>query len=143
MKESYRKDLATHPDPESCDSGRKATGEALTGAHAGQPSSCVITVSGVPTLSTQAEGNTVGGATGKPSAVEPVAEGVDRDLSTATELDVGQAGPVEVGDDCGPVDGSAGLGHEVGSRRDGSHRPILPISRSLLNMQLTGRLVRR
>src|SRR5262252_4733610 len=68
MKESYRKDLATHPDPESCDSGRKATGEALTGAHAGQPSSCVITVSGVPTLSTQAEGNTVGGATGKPSA---------------------------------------------------------------------------
>src|SRR5262249_56973624 len=68
MKESYRKDLATHPDPESCDSGRKATGEALTGAHAGQPSSCEITVSGVPTLSTQAEGNTVGGATGKPSA---------------------------------------------------------------------------
>ena len=68
MKESYRKDLATHPDPESCDSGRKATGEALTGAHAGQPLSCVITVSGVPTLSTQAEGNTVGGATGKPSA---------------------------------------------------------------------------
>jgi RNA-directed DNA polymerase len=68
MKESYRKDLASHPDPESCDSGRKATGEALTGAHAGQPSSCEITVSGVPTLSTQAEGNTVGGATGKPSA---------------------------------------------------------------------------
>jgi hypothetical protein len=34
MKESYRKDLATHPDPESGDSGRKATGEALTGAHA-------------------------------------------------------------------------------------------------------------
>src|SRR5262249_30555583 len=68
MKESHRKDLATNPDPESCDSGRKAAGEALTGAHAGQPSSCVITVSGVPTLSTQAEGNTVGGATGKPSA---------------------------------------------------------------------------
>jgi hypothetical protein len=68
MKESYRKDLATHPDPESCDSGRKTTGEALTGAHAGQPSSCVITVSGLPTLSTQAEGNTVGGAKGKPSA---------------------------------------------------------------------------
>src|SRR5215831_7731293 len=68
MKESHRKELASHPDPESCDSGRKAAGEALTGAHAGQPSSCVITVSGVPTLSTQAEGNTVGGATGKPSA---------------------------------------------------------------------------
>src|SRR5215471_11881349 len=68
MKESHRKDLASHPDPESCDGGREATGEALTGAHAGQPSSCEITVSGVPTLSTQAEGNTVGGATGKPSA---------------------------------------------------------------------------
>ena len=66
MKESHRKDLATHPDPESCDGGREATGEALTGAHAGQPSSCEITVSGVPTLSTQAEGNTVGSATGKP-----------------------------------------------------------------------------
>ena len=26
---------ANHPDPESCASGRKATGEALTGAHAG------------------------------------------------------------------------------------------------------------
>jgi len=68
MEESHRKDLASHPDPESCGSGRKATGEALTGAHAGQPSSCVITVFGVPTLSTQAEGNTVGGVTGKPSA---------------------------------------------------------------------------
>src|SRR5262249_44523158 len=66
MKESHRKDLASHPDPESCDGGREATGEALTGVHAGQPSSCEITVSGVPTLSIQAEGNTVGGATDKP-----------------------------------------------------------------------------
>src|SRR5262249_39519609 len=40
----------------------------LTGAHAGQPSSCVITVSGVPTLLTQAEGNIASGVTGKPSA---------------------------------------------------------------------------
>ena len=66
MKESHRKDLASHPDRESCDGGREATGEALTGAHAGQPSSCEITVSGVPTLSTQVEGNTVGVATDKP-----------------------------------------------------------------------------
>jgi len=70
MKESHRKDLASHPDPESCDSDRKATGEALTGAHAGQPSSCVITVSGVPTLSTHAEGNIAGGGMGKLS-VDP------------------------------------------------------------------------
>ena len=68
MKESHREDLASHPDPESCGSGRKATGEALTGAHAGQPSSCVITVFGVPTLSREAEGNTASGAMGKPSA---------------------------------------------------------------------------
>jgi hypothetical protein len=33
--------------PESCGGGRKAVGEALTGAHAGQPSSCEITLSGV------------------------------------------------------------------------------------------------
>jgi len=36
MKESHRKDPASHPDPESCVEGREATGEALTGAHAGQ-----------------------------------------------------------------------------------------------------------
>ena len=58
MKESHRKDLASHPDPESCVGGRKAAGEALTGAHAGQPSSCEITQSGVPTLLSEAEGNT-------------------------------------------------------------------------------------
>jgi len=49
MKESYRKGTASHPDPESCGSGRKASAEALTGAHAGQPSSCEIRQSGVPT----------------------------------------------------------------------------------------------
>jgi len=66
MKESHRKDLARHPDPESCAGGRKAAGEALTGAHAGQVSICEITFSGVPTPSTQAEGNTSGGAQGEP-----------------------------------------------------------------------------
>jgi hypothetical protein len=39
MEESHGKDLASHPDPESCACGREAPGEALTGAHAGQPSS--------------------------------------------------------------------------------------------------------
>jgi len=68
MQESHRKDPASHPDPESCVGGRKDAGEALTGAHAGQPSSCVITVFGVPTLSREAEGNTASGAMGKPSA---------------------------------------------------------------------------
>ena len=49
MEESHGKDLASHPDPESCAGGREATGEALTGAHAGQPSSREIIKSGVPT----------------------------------------------------------------------------------------------
>jgi len=66
MKESHGKDPASHPDPESCVGGRKDAGEALTGAHAGQPSSCEIRPSGVPTPLSYAEGNTVGGVTGKP-----------------------------------------------------------------------------
>src|SRR5712692_3549349 len=70
MQESHRKDLASHPDPESCGGGRKATGEALTGAHAGQPSSCEIMFPGVPRLLTGAEGNITEGAIGKPS-VDP------------------------------------------------------------------------
>src|SRR6187401_1281203 len=66
MEESYGKVPASHPDPESCVSGRKDAGEALTGAHAGQPLSCEIRPSGVPTPLSYAEGNTVGGVTGKP-----------------------------------------------------------------------------
>src|SRR5262245_19436050 len=66
MKESYGEGPASHPDPESCAGGRKAGGEALTGAHAGQPSSCEITSSGVPTPLSEAEGNTNSGASGEP-----------------------------------------------------------------------------
>jgi RNA-directed DNA polymerase len=65
MKESHRKDPASHPDPESCVGGREAAGEALTGAHAGQPSSCEIRHFGTPTLLSEAEGNTDSGATGE------------------------------------------------------------------------------
>ena len=67
MKESHGKDPASHPDPESCVGGRKVAGEALTGAHVGQPSSCEIRSSGVPTPLCEAEGNTEGGVIGKPS----------------------------------------------------------------------------
>src|SRR3954447_3602681 len=67
MKESYGKDPASHPDPESCVGVREDAGEALTGAHAGQPSSCEIRSSGVPTPLCEAEGNTEGGVIGKPS----------------------------------------------------------------------------
>ena len=65
MKESHGKDPASHPDPESCVSGRKDAGEALTGAHVGQPSSCEIRSSGVPMRLSDAEGHTEGGVTGK------------------------------------------------------------------------------
>jgi len=42
MKESYRKGIANHPDPESCAGRRKVTREALTGAQAGRVLSCEI-----------------------------------------------------------------------------------------------------
>jgi RNA-directed DNA polymerase len=68
MKESYRKDLASHPDPESCVGDRKGAGEALTGAHVGPPSSCEIRSSGVPTRFSDAEGHTESGVSGEPSS---------------------------------------------------------------------------
>jgi hypothetical protein len=49
MKESYRKGVANHPDPESCVASRKAAIEALIGAHAGRVLSCEIIATGVPT----------------------------------------------------------------------------------------------
>jgi len=45
MKESYRKGLASHPDPESCAEDGDTLGEALTGAHTGQLSSSENSVS--------------------------------------------------------------------------------------------------
>jgi RNA-directed DNA polymerase len=66
MKESHDEGPASHVDPESCVDGRKAVGEALTGAHAGQVSSCEITLFGTPTPLSEAEGNIAGGAHGKP-----------------------------------------------------------------------------
>jgi hypothetical protein len=62
MKESCRKGIASHPDPESCVASRKAGREALTGAHAGGTSSCEIMGSGAPTSSTEMEGHTDGSA---------------------------------------------------------------------------------
>src|SRR5262245_22928992 len=62
MQESHRKGVAIHPDPESCMASRKATIEALTGAHAGRVLSCEIIATGVPTSFSKAEGHTDGGA---------------------------------------------------------------------------------
>ena len=60
MKESYGKGVANHPGPESCVASRKATIEALTGAHAGRALSCEIIATRVPTSFNKAEGNTDG-----------------------------------------------------------------------------------
>ena len=62
MKESHRKGIATHPDPESCMVGREAAIEALTGAHAGGVLSCEIIATGVPTSYHETEGHTAGRA---------------------------------------------------------------------------------
>lgn len=61
MKESYGKDLASHPGPESCGVVGNCNDEALTGVHAGHVSSCEIRSSGTPTSLSEAEGNTARG----------------------------------------------------------------------------------
>lgn len=58
MKELHRKGLANHPGPESRVYSRKSIDEALTGEYAGQPLSCQIQTSRVPTLLSEPEGNT-------------------------------------------------------------------------------------
>lgn len=58
MKESYRKEPATHPGPESCGDIRKDVPEALTGEDAGEVLSHEINTTGSPTLLSEAEGNT-------------------------------------------------------------------------------------
>ena len=68
MKEPHRKGIANHPDPESCAGGGNSAGEALTGAHAGQPSSSEITSIGVPTLCCEGEGHTADSVNRKVSA---------------------------------------------------------------------------
>jgi group II intron reverse transcriptase/maturase len=66
MKESYDEGLANHIDPESCVGDRKIDGEALTGAHADQVSSCEI-IFGTPTPLSEAEGKIGGGDRGEPA----------------------------------------------------------------------------
>ena len=58
MKEPHRKGVANRSNPESCAGDGNIAGEALTGAHAGQPSSSEITSIGVPTLFPEGEGHT-------------------------------------------------------------------------------------
>lgn len=70
MKESYKKDIASHLNPESCGGIREAAAEALTGADTGEVSSREIRQSELPTLLSEAEGHTESRvmASGKPSS---------------------------------------------------------------------------
>jgi hypothetical protein len=113
MKESHGKDLASHPDPESCAGGREVTGEALTGAHAGQPSSREIKKSGVPTPLSEVEGNTVDGIIGKPYMDPARSETLCmRGNSLHRNREIPQA-PV--------ADGAAGRPEKVGHRTSGMY----------------------
>jgi len=58
MRESYVEGVASHHGPESWLSAREGRRQALTGEHAGQPLSSVITPSGTPTAYCGWEGNT-------------------------------------------------------------------------------------
>src|SRR5262249_19822972 len=114
MKESYGKDLASHPDPESCVGGRKGAGEALTGAHAGQPSRCEIRRSGVPTPLTEAEGHTEGGDIGQPSSDPAQSETLcTRGNSLHGKREIPGAS----------ADGRAGRPEKVDDRTPGVHAP--------------------
>ena len=120
MSESHGKDPASHPDPESCAGGREVTGEALTGAHAGHPSSREIIESGVPTPFTEVEGNTVDGIIGKPCMDPARSETLcmrgnslhrNREIPQAPVADGAAGRPEKIGDHtagmyvCGKSDG--------------------------------------
>ena len=112
MKESYGKDPASHPDPESCVGDRKVAGEALTGAHVGQPSSCEIRSSGVPTRLSDAEGNTEGGVIGEPSSDPAQSETLcTRGNSPHGKREIPWA----------PAGGAAGRPEKVYDRTSGAH----------------------
>jgi hypothetical protein len=66
MQESYRKDPASHPDPESCAGGREDAGEAFDRGTRRPAIELRNLPSGVPTPLCEAEGHTEGGVIGKP-----------------------------------------------------------------------------
>src|SRR5262249_56457268 len=114
MKESYGKDRASHPDPESCVGDRKGAGEALTGAHVGQPSSCEIRPSGVPTPLCAPEGYTESGAIGQPTSDPAQSE----TLCTRGNSPHGKREIPGV-----PAGGKAGRSEKVYGRTSGTHAP--------------------
>jgi hypothetical protein len=112
MQEPHKKGLANHLDLESCAGGREATGEALTGAHAGQPLSSVITSSGVPTLYGEGEGNMADGAKREPTANAAESETLSmRGNSSREKREIPRV----------PAGGAAGRPDKVHDRTSGMH----------------------
>ena len=73
MQVRHSEGIATHTDPESCVSGRKVRGEALTGERIGQPSSRERVFSRAPTSSTGRKATRSGAparASDRPGVVE-------------------------------------------------------------------------
>jgi len=66
MQESYGEGVASHPDPEPCGVAREGGAEALVGARTGEVLSREIMHFRAPTLLSEAEGHTQGGATASP-----------------------------------------------------------------------------
>ena len=60
MEVLYDEDLASHIGPESCGAAREDRDEALTGERAGRPLSRDSQYNGVPTWSSDTEGNMEG-----------------------------------------------------------------------------------
>ena len=114
MKEPYGEDPASRPDPESCVRIGNDEGEALTGAHAGQPSSCELRSSGGPTPLCEAEGHTEGGVIGKPSPDPAQSE----TLCTRGNSPHGKREIPGV-----PAGGKAGRPEKVYDRTSGMHAP--------------------
>src|SRR5512142_1247732 len=113
MQESYRKDPASHPDPESCAGGREAAGEAFVRGTRRPAIELRNLPSGVPTPLCEAEGHTEGGVIGKPPADPAQSETLSmRGNSSRGKREIPGA-PI--------VDGTTGRPEKVTSRNPGTH----------------------
>ena len=124
MRESDTEGVAIHGGPESCAGVREGVGEALTGVRVGRPLSREIKVIGVPTLLTEAEGNTVGSvirelSVGPARSKNPCMHGISR----RENREVPRA-PVPA-DDAPPGDGSRGS-RSAGAGREGNAQAVIP-----------------
>jgi RNA-directed DNA polymerase len=128
MKEPHKKGLAIHLDPESCAGGRKVAGEALTGAHTGQPLSSEITLIGVPTSCCEGEGHRQDGARREPSGHAAESETLSTCGNSMRENRETPALPSAVGGEGRPEKAS---GRTSGTNSVGeSDDPVVPAKRT-------------